>query len=351
MTDNKLKINCIGLGHWGPNLVRAIASHQNARVGTVCDLDQSRLELVQQNIPSIESISTDTHATLTDPSADAVVIATPTGTHFSLVKTALEAGKHVLVEKPLTLDVAEAESLAALAQSRGLILAVGHVFLFNSGVRAVYDYIQSGELGEIHYIFSTRTNLGPVRTDCNALWDLASHDLSIIDYWLGASPLCVTARGHAFLHEKIEDVVIATYTYPRNIMACIHASWLNLSKVRQISIIGQKKMILFDDMDIDAPVRIYSIAADKGTMTEYVDSFGNFRRGIRQGEVVIPRVAGGEPVANQLSHFIECVIHHKIPMNNATMAVRVVRELAAAENSMKNNSILTPINEPGSSTP
>lgn len=343
---NRLKINCVGLGHWGPNLVRAISSSASARVGTVCDLDSSRLELVRRNIPTIESVSSDPLATITDPDASAVVIATPTKTHFSLVKTALEAGKHVLVEKPLTLDVAEAETLAALARSRNLILAVGHVFLFNKGVQAVHDLIQSGELGGINYIFSTRTNLGPFRTDCNALWDLASHDLSIIDYWLKASPVSVTARGQAFLNPPIEDVVVANYTYPGGVLACVHASWLNPSKVRQITVVGQKKMVLFDDMDVEAPIRIFSKSVNIEPTPKYVDSFGSFRMNIRQGDVVIPRVAGGEPVAHQISHFIECVINCKIPLNNAEMALNVVRELAAAERSMQNQSILTMIENP-----
>lgn len=342
--SNNLKVNCIGLGHWGPNLVRAISMNPAAHLGTVCDLDESRLELVKRNIPSIQVLSTDPVATIEDPSADAVIIATPTRTHYALVKRALEAGKHVLVEKPLSLDVNEADALADLAEKLGRILAVGHVFLFNKGVLEIRNLIKSGELGPIDYIFSTRTNLGPFRTDCNALWDLASHDLSILNFWLDSKPVSVTARGQSFLNPPIEDVVIANYSYPNNVLACVHASWLNPSKVREITVVGQKKMAIFDDMNVDAPVRVFSKSVDiQQSKSQYIDSFGAFRMNVRQGSVVIPHVTGGEPVANQINHFIDCIKSGTIPINDARMAAEVVRDLAAAQASMNNQSILSPI--------
>ena len=343
--DPPLTINCIGLGHWGPNLVRAIALHPSARVGVVCDLDASRLDLVCRNIPSIQQTSTDPLATIQDPLANAVVIATPTSTHYSLVKAALLAGKHVLVEKPLALRMNEARELAQLAQNENRILAVGHVFLFNKGVQFVRSLIETGELGPINYIFSTRTNLGPFRTDCNALWDLASHDLSIINFWLGTTPISVTARGQAFLNPQIEDVVIANYTYPENVLACVHSSWLNPSKVRQITVVGQKKMVIFDDMNVDAPIRIFLKSVDIQNQPEYVDSYGTFRMNIRQGDVVIPHIPGGEPVANQINHFIDCIQTSTKPINSADIAVDVIQGLAAAERSMKSQSVLTLVSE------
>lgn len=339
-----LTINCIGLGHWGPNLTRAIATNPLACVGTVCDLDEARMNLVLRNIPSIRKSTSDPIAAIEDPAADAVVIATPTRTHYELVKLALEAGKHVLVEKPLALNLHEAEELADLAESKGLILAVGHVFLFNKGVLAIRDLIRSGELGGINYIFSTRTNLGPVRTDCNALWDLASHDLSIINFWLEATPVSVTARGQSFLNPPVEDVVVANYTYPGGVLACVHASWLNPSKVREITVVGQKKMAIFDDMNLDAPVRIFSKTIDMPRESDYVDSYGSFLMNVVQhGDVLIPHLAGVEPVAKQIDHFIDCILTGKTPVNSALIATEVVRELVAAETSMKNRSILTPI--------
>lgn len=338
-----LTINCVGLGHWGPNLVRALSMDPRVRVSTVCDFDDSRTKLVMRNIPSIRASSKDPIATVEDPAADAVVIATPTRTHYELVKRALSSGKHVLVEKPLTLDVGEARELTELAEARRRILAVGHVFLFNKGVLAIRDLIRSGELGGINYIFSTRTNLGPVRTDCSALWDLASHDLSIIDFWLNCRPSLVTARGQSFLNPPIEDVVIANYTYPGGILACVHASWLNPSKVREITVVGQKKMAIFDDMSVESPVRIFSKSVDVPEDSDYVDSYGSFVTKIHHGDVVIPHLVGGEPVATQVNHFVDCILARKTPVNNARMAADVVRELAAAEFSMRNRSILSEI--------
>lgn len=338
-----LTINCIGLGHWGPNLARALSMNSRVRVGTVCDFDDSRTNLVMRNIPSIRASSKDPIATIEDPGADAIVIATPTRTHYDLVKRSLRAGKHVLVEKPLTLDVREAGELTDLAEARGLILAVGHVFLFNKGVLAIRDLIRSGELGGINYIFSTRTNLGPVRTDCSALWDLASHDLSIIDFWLEARPTLVTARGQSFLNPPVEDVVVANYTYPGGILACVHASWLNPSKVREITVVGQKKMAIFDDMSVDSPVRVFSKSIDVPQESDYVDSYGSFLTRIHHGDIVIPHIVGGEPVANQINHFVDCVLTGRTPVNSARMATEVVRELAAAEFSMRNRSILSEI--------
>jgi predicted dehydrogenase len=340
---NSLKINCIGLGHWGPNLVRAIDSNRHAVIGTVCDNNPDRLAVVRQNIPTITNISTDALATINDPECGAIVIATPTETHLSLVRAALEAGKHVFVEKPLSLNVNESVNLVNLAREKKLVLAVGHVFLFNKGVLAIRDLIASGEIGKINYIFATRTNFGPVRTDCNALWDLGSHDLSIINFWIGTNPVSTTARGQAFLNPDIEDLVVASYTYPGSILACIHASWLNPSKIRQIMVVGQKKMVIFDDMNLNAPVQIISKSMNQARFPEYVDSIGTFRMSIPQGEITIPQIKGGEPVANQMAHFIDCIFEQKKPINNADIAVDVVRQLAAAEESMKNQSILTDI--------
>lgn len=344
MNDSRqLTINCIGLGHWGPNLVRGVTRNPLARVGTVCDLDDARLKLVRKNIASIEAVSADPAATIEDPAADAVIIATPSRSHYRLVRHALLAGKHVLVEKPLALDVREADELADLAERAGLILAVGHVFLFNKGVLAIRDLIRSGELGDINYIFATRTNLGPVRTDCSALWDLASHDLSIVDFWLDARPVSVTARGQSFLNPPVEDVVIASFEYPGGVLASVHASWLNPNKVREITVVGQKKMAVFDDMSVDAPVRIFSKSIDIAPEADYVDSFGSFRMSIRHGDVTIPQLIDSEPVASQIDHFVDCVLTSTPPVNNARVATDVVRSLAAAESSMRNRSCLSEI--------
>lgn len=335
-----ITINCIGVGHWGPNLVKVFATHPEARVGAVCDLSQERLALVKRNIPTIARFSTDPQATIADPEADAVVIATPVSSHYELTKAALEAGKHVLVEKPLCQSVAEGEELLALARQQGKLLSVGHVFLFNNAVRGVRNLIRSGELGKVSYIYSTRTNLGPFRTDVNALWDLAAHDLSILDYWLNAEPLAVTACGKSYLNPGVEDVVFASFHYPNNVVGSLHASWLNPRKVREITIVGENKMVVMDDINLNEPLRIYhkSVAVEREPI--YSDSFGAFRMQIRNGDIVVPNITGPEPLAAECHHFVDCVQGRATPINDAPSAIRVLRALEAADRSMRENSAL-----------
>ncbi|MFM7215141.1 MAG: Gfo/Idh/MocA family protein [Verrucomicrobiota bacterium] len=335
---NGIVINCIGIGHWGPNLVRALTTHPDARVGLVCDISEDRLKLIGQKIPSVGGFTTDSAAALTDPNADAVVIATPARSHFSLAKIALEAGKHVLVEKPICLTSSEATELIRIAEERQRILAVGHVFLFNNAVRGLRNIIRSGELGPVKYIYSTRTNLGPIRSDVNALWDLAAHDLSIFDYWLGAEALSVTASGKAFIKPGIEDVVFASFEYPNGIIASVHASWLNPRKVREITVVGEHKMAVLDDIDLNNPLRIYnkSVAIEREPI--YSDSFGSFRTQIRNGDVLIPYLGGGEPLTAECSHFIDCVLGRASPVNDAHGGLRVLKALEAADRSLKDNS-------------
>lgn len=339
-------MNCIGVGHWGPNLVRNFASNPECRVGSVTDLSPERLETVRSKIPNIGRVGTDALAAAADPEADAVVISTPTRTHHALARAALLAGKHVLVEKPLCGSSAEAAELVELARSRGLTLCVGHVFLFNSAVRAVRDLIRAGELGRIRYIAATRTNLGPFRTDVNALWDLAAHDLSIFDHWLEGEPTAVTAHGQSYLTPGIEDVVFATLRYPDGVLATVHASWLNPRKVREITIVGEAKMVVLDDMNLNEPLRIFnkSVAVDREP--PYADSFGSFRMQVRHGDVVVPNITGPEPLAAECEHFVDCVLGRATPRNDGRGGLRVLRALEAADRSMREGSALVPLAPP-----
>ena len=339
-------INFIGLGHWGPNLVRAFINSQRATVGVVCDLSESRLATIHRNISTSIRTSTNPLVAATDPSADAVVIATPTNTHFTLAQKALEAGKHVLVEKPLAGNVDDAEALVDLAQKHGRLLAVGHVFLFNNGIRAVKNLIARGDLGSVRYIFSTRTNLGPFRTDVNALWDLGAHDVSIFNYWLDASPREATAYGTSYLTPGVEDVVVANFNYPRQVQACVHASWLNPQKVREITVVGERQMIVWNDMDLNEPVRIYHKSVDVERDPGYVDSFGAFRMLVRSGDVVIPKIDAGQPLDAECQHFLDCLEGKATLLNDSHGGLKVVQALAAAEESMRNRSILTTVGGP-----
>ena len=342
---DRITVNCLGVGHWGPNILRIFATHPAARVGAVCDVSVERLELVRKRIPGDYRLTTDSLAAATDPGAQAVVIATPVESHYALTKAALEAGKHVLVEKPLCRSSAEGEELLALAKEKGVVLAVGHIFLFNSGIREIRRLIQSGELSGLQYIFATRTNLGPFRSDVNALWDLAAHDLSIFDYWLGAGPLAVTARGQSWLTPGVEDVVVATFDYPGGVMASVHASWLNPKKVREITVVGTSEMVVWNDMDLTEPVRIYhkSVAVERDA--RYSDTFGSFRMMVRNGDVVSPFLEGREPLAAECEHFLECVAAGREPLNSGGEGLRVVRALEAAARSIREGSILVRIPE------
>ncbi len=345
-----ITVNCVGLGHWGPNLARIFASHSLSRLGTVCDLSAERLALVRRNIPAGFETSTDPMATVCDPNADAVVIATPTHTHFELAKAALQAGKHVLVEKPLCHTVREGEELQALAKKHQRILCVGHVFLFNGGIRAVKELIDAGELGAIRYIYATRTNLGPIRSDVNAFWDLAAHDISILNYWLNVEPIEVNATGMAYLHPDVEDVVVANLVFPNKVLGCMHASWLNPKKVREITVVGEQKMVVWNDMDLNEPLRVYHKSVDVQREPGYADSFAGFRMQIRTGDVVIPKIVGGEPLGAECTHFLECIRDGKQPLNDAENGLKVLRVLEAADRSMREKSALVPLSDSGATT-
>lgn len=343
-----INVAVIGAGRWGPNLVRAFGQVPGVSVCCVTDTDRRRLELIARRFPQTRT-TTDIETVLDDRGVDAVVIATPVRTHFDLARRALESGKHVLVEKPLCRRVEECERLSDLANRNNVVLAVGHVFLFNSGIRKVRELIASDVLGRIQYIHATRTNLGPIRDDVNALWDLAAHDLSIFEYWLSASPLEVTAHGESFLRKGVEDVVVACYRYPNDVLACVHASWLNPRKVREITIVGDRKMAVWNDMDLIEPVRVYDKNVERRCEPPYADSFGGFQTLVREGDVLIPHVPGGEPLAQECEHFIECIRTGATPINNAEMATSVVRALAATDESLRRRGAMTPVHASESS--
>jgi predicted dehydrogenase len=328
-------VNCVGVGHWGPNLVRNFCTHPDARVGTVCDLSADRLRLIQRNNPGVTRVSSDGLATVTDAAADAVVIATPLATHYRLARAALEAGKHVLVEKPLCSTVAEAEQLVGLAREVERHLCVGHVFLFNSGIRHIRQMILEGQLGRVFYVACTRTNLGPFRSDANALWDLASHDISILNYWFGAAPAAVSATGRCYLNPHVEDVVTASFSYPGGVAGYVNASWLNPRKVREIIVVGETGMAVWNDMDLVEPIRIYHKSVDVQCEQGYSDSFGSFRMSIRNGDVVIPHIPGSEPLAAECNHFVDCILGRAQPVNGGAASLGVMRALEAADRSIR----------------
>ena len=330
-----IRVAVIGAGQWGPNLIRNFHNKETSEVVWIIDRDADRLKQVHAHFPDVQVAKDPEHA-LADSSVHAVVVATPTSTHYVLTKEALERGKHVLVEKPLTTETKQGLGLFELAANQRLILMVGHVFVYNPAVRKVKEYIDSGHLGKVCYVSMVRTNFGPIRVDVNAAWDLAAHDLSIANYWLNAEPLSVSAIGGTWVNQRIEDAVFATLRYPQGVLVNLHASWLNPRKTRDIAVIGEKRMLTFDDMNLDEPLRIYNKdLTDERTQPTYVDSFASFRTSIRKGDITVPKVHLGEPLATECAHFLECIISGKQPFTGAREGIAVVRALEAVQRSIR----------------
>ena len=322
----------VGAGHWGPHLIRNFNDHLSSQVLWVIEHDSDRRRLIAERFPSVAT-SDALEDALSDDRVDGVVVATPTSTHEAIVRDSLLAGKHVLVEKPLATSLSDAISLCELADSVDRVLMVGHVFLFNSAYGSVKSYIDSEHLGELCYLSMVRTNLGPVRNDVNAAWDLASHDISIANNWLGSTPHTVSAAGGSWLNEGIEDVVFATLEYPENILVHVEASWLNPKKRRLVSVVGSERMLTVDDMDLNEPIRIFN----KGVVVtehEVKDTFAGFRSQIRQGEVVIPHVTAGEPLKIECDEFLERIRGGGTTLSDGWDGARVVAALEAIDRSI-----------------
>jgi predicted dehydrogenase len=312
-------------------------------VAMVAEPDDRRRLQIADLYPDVHAVA-DASLVMDSDAIDAVAIATPTRTHYPLVREALLANKHVLVEKPLTDDLAAAIELQKLAEERGRVLLVGHVFLYNRGVEAVKQYIDEGHLGQPYYISMVRTNLGPIRNDVNASWDLGSHDISIANYWLGARPLAVSATGGTWINPGIADAVFATLEYPGNVLVNVQASWLNPRKVRDVTVVAEHKMLTLDDTNDTEPIRIYDKGVvDERVRDEVIDTVGKFRSMVHEGEIVIPRVSLGEPLKAECDHFLECVLHGAVPRTGAAPAVDVVRALDAMDRSMRLGGARVPI--------
>ncbi|HJQ85547.1 MAG TPA: Gfo/Idh/MocA family oxidoreductase [Candidatus Binatia bacterium] len=324
-----IRVAVIGAGQWGPNLIRNFHDRRRSEVAWVVDPSEPRLAEARVRFPDVR-VAADADAVLADPAVDAAVIATPTSTHHRLVKRALEHGKHVLVEKPVTADVAQAAELDALARRHGRVLMVGHVFLYNAGVRRVKQLLDAGELGRVYYVSMVRTNLGPIRTDVNAAWDLASHDVSIVDYWLGAPALTVSAVGASWINPGVEDAVFATLRYSGDVLVNLHVSWLNPRKTRDVTVVGERRMLTFDDMNVAEPLRVYDKqVTDERTAAPWVDSFASFRASVRDGDVTIPKVGPNEPLKAECDHFLDCIATGAAPLSGGPEALAVVRALDA----------------------
>lgn len=326
--ERLVNVALVGCGYWGPNLARNFHQLPSAHLAVCCDLDAGRLAQMQALYPT--RITQDYAAVLADPGVDAVALATPIATHHRLASQALRAGKHVLVEKPLCTTSTEAQDLIALAQEQQRVLMVGHVFEYNPAVLKMKELIDAGAIGQVYYLYANRVNLGRVQSDINALWSIAPHDISIALHLLGEMPLEVSARGAAYLHGHVEDVVFFTMLFPKGILVHTQASWLDPSKMRRMTVVGSEKMIVYDDVASEGKIRIY----DKGVYRRGDTAYGEFQYKVHSGDISIPRIDMSEPLSNECAHFVDCIRSGQPPRTDGESGLRVVRVLEAVQRSL-----------------
>ena len=332
MSANGLVLAQIGCGYWGPNLLRNFSALPDCSVRYVVDASSERRAFVETNFPRTRAVES-VDDVLGDEDVSAVVIATPAMTHFEIARRALQAGKHIFVEKPLATKASEVDELERCAREHDLVVMTGHTFLYNSAVRYVKKLIDGGELGEVRYIYSQRLNLGRIRADIDALWNFAPHDISIIQYWLGdPEPLSVCRQGMAYMQEGIDDVVFLSLEYPKKVIANVHVSWLDPQKVRKMIVVGSRKMVVYDDV-AENKIAIYDKGIDrKAILGENMD-FDHPRPAqfnYRSGDILYPEVRFVEPLRVEAEHFRDCVREGKPPLTGIPHARTVVSILERA---------------------
>lgn len=330
------RIGLVGLGYWGPNYVRLVTELPDCELAVVCDASPKALEFVHTRLQNTRT-TTDAADVFSADDVDAVIVATPTTTHYELTLGALEGGKHVLCEKPLAGTVANCDELVAAAERLGRILFVGHTFLFNPGVRRMRELIDAGGVGRLLYAHAVRTGLGPIRQDVNALWDLAPHDLSILFFLFAEEPVSVSATGRAFLREDVEDVVFAQLFFEGGGIAGVHVSWLDPYKVRRVTAVGDQRMVVFDDLAVDEKVKVFDKGASYETISESArgTEFGEYRAIVRDGDIVIPKIPAYEPLKEQVAEFLRCCRSGERPSTDGVAGRRVVAVLEAATESLR----------------
>ena len=334
MADVSLNVAVIGFGYWGPNLVRNFNAQSNADVLYVVDARKERLEIVQKNYPAVTT-TTEVETAIMDTRTDAVVIATPVYTHFKLAKMALEAGKHVLIEKPMVATSAEAEALVNLAEQKGLVVMVDHTFLYTGAVQKIKSIIDTGLVGKLQYIDSTRINLGLFQPDVNVLWDLAPHDISILNYLCEDKPYSLQATGISHTNNGIENTAYLTLNYESNMIAHFNCSWTSPVKIRKFLIGGDKKMIVFDDTEPTEKIRVYDTSyhytekrSDEDKRRVLVD--------YRVGDIHIPKVPMKEALSGVAADFISAILHQTTPISDYISGINVIKVLEASQESIKN---------------
>jgi predicted dehydrogenase len=335
MRGAMISVGVVGLGYWGPNLVRNFMSSSRTRLAYICDVNPASLASVGAEFPGVPR-TVDANEVFADPTIDAVAIATPVATHYELARAALAAGKHVLVEKPLAASVAQATDLVGLAQEARRVLLVDHVFLYSPAVRKMGDLLRSGQIGDVLYFDSVRINLGIFQHDVNVIWDLAPHDLSIIDYLIGRPARSVMVVGASHAGNKLADIAHVHLDYGDNILASLHVNWLSPVKVRHFLIGGSRRSVLYNDLDLSERVKVYErgvdISQDREGIHQTLISY-------RSGDVLSPHLDPTEPLRNLVDHFADCIERGVTQVSGAEHGLRIVRILEAAENSLSSGGI------------
>ena len=335
-----IRIGVIGCGYWGPNIIRNFLQMPQVDMRKVADLSTEQLKRIQNLYPKV-GVTTDYRQLITDPEIDAIAIATPVNTHKGFTMEALANGKHVFVEKPLAGTIADVEAMVESALQKNLQLMVGHTFEYHAAVHKMKEIIDSGLLGDIYYVNSQRLNLGLFQKDINVVWDLAPHDISVILMLLGKEPKHVTSIGVSHINPSIEDVATTMLEFDDNVMAFIQTSWLDPNKVRKMTVVGSKKMLVYDDIQANEKIWIY----DKGVeIPERYDTFGDFQYAYHYGDIVIPRIENKEPLRTELSHFVHCIEKDTCPISDGINGLRVVKILEAAQRSIKQGGIKVNVN-------
>lgn len=333
-----LNIAIIGCGHWGPNYIRNFLHLKGVGRIFCCDSKQEALKKIKSTYHDVE-VLTDYKEVIKNKDIEAVVVATPSSTHFFIAKEAIQAGKNVLVEKPLALKYEECKQLEELSKKTGKVLMVAHTFIYNPAVAKIKEFIDKKMLGDIYYVHSTRTHLGLIREDVNAVWDLAPHDVSIILYFLNKMPQTVSAVGGAFLKKTREDVAFVNLKFADGVVGNIHISWADSNKVRQVEVIGSKARAVFNDLDNLEKVKLY----EKGISTDKpYDDFGEFQYLLRDGDILSPKIDLTEPVKILCQHFLDCINDNKRPITDGKNGSDVVKIMCAIEESLKNGGM--PVN-------
>jgi predicted dehydrogenase len=336
-------VGVVGCGYWGPNLVRNLTGLPNCNLKAVCDLSEARLSHMRSLYPNVEGV-TDFGHLLNGVGLDAVVVAAPVKQHYPLAKAALLAGKHALIEKPMAASSAECEELIEIAEGKGLVLMIGHTFLYSAAVRKIGEIVQAGDIGEIRYINSRRLNLGFFQKDINVAWDLAPHDISIILHILEEFPLTVNCQGNAHVTPGIQDVTNISMSFPHKRFATIQSSWLEPRKVREMTIAGTRRMIVYDDLETHEKIRIYDTRVER---PPHHDTFAEFHYSYHYGDIYIPHLKQEEPLKAECQHFLDCIEKGTKPLTSGHEGLELVKILEAASTSLKENG--APVTFPRSS--